>query len=517
MTDSVETANFTRARNTNGRRGGGNARGAAAQADQSTGSSARRNVQTDEKGRVHPFMWLIFAAFLLPVELSIYLGSLFMTPLKGILMAIAIPAIAMFFSRCKIGLPDYLFFAYVFYTAICILIKRKANGLEPSIVFILEWGIVYIATRISIRNVEDLKAITKAFIIFLIILGFTAIPEAVYKYRFLHKWAEAITGITYDHAIDERMGMLRANATFEHPILFALACSSMITYGWIFAKSAGRGVIAGLGLLNATFWALSSAAFIVIFLQVSVIIGERMSRFIQNRAKWILYIFVFFYAFLSVASNRGPVGLVAAYLTLNPWTGYYRILIWENGIDDVIRSPIIGIKPEQWTRPGWMTPSIDNFWLLVMMKGGIPSFIFLMGMIIFLVWNLQRLHPKAFGYAPTYNPMNAKQIREAKAAERAVKRGGKAKALQTGIHPGTGWVIVMVALAFGGSTVHFFGKMQPIFAMHLAFGTALLAIGVDQLAKQEAQEAAERPPDSDEAVEEKGRGRGKRLRPKRGR
>lgn len=54
-------------------------------------------------------------------------------------------------------------------------------------------------------------------------------------------------------------------------------------------------------------------------------------------------------------------------------------------MDDVMGSPFFGINPETWTRPDWMIASVDNYWLLVMLRSGIPSLLFIF-LCILLIW-----------------------------------------------------------------------------------------------------------------------------------
>jgi hypothetical protein len=106
-----------------------------------------------------------------------------------------------------------------------------------------------------------------------------------------------------------------------------------------------------------------------------------------------------------------------------------------------MRHPLLGFVPSNWTRPFWLAPSIDNYWLLMMMRSGIPSLILLALCALFLWIDIARRQKMP----PLYN-----QLR-------------------------TGWGLMMVALIIGAATVAFFGKLQPLLAFYLGMGSALAA------------------------------------------
>src|SRR5690606_26065514 len=78
--------------------------------------------------------------------------------------------------------------------------------------------------------------------------------------------------------------------------------------------------------------------------------------------------------FLEIASNRGAVKVLVNLATIDPLTGYYRILIWTFGSEVVAANPVFGIGWHDWARPGWMVSStVDAFWLLMAMMFGLPA------------------------------------------------------------------------------------------------------------------------------------------------
>jgi hypothetical protein len=103
--------------------------------------------------------------------------------------------------------------------------------------------------------------------------------------------------------------------------------------------------------------------------------------------------------------------------------------------------------PEVWTRPFWMKPSIDNFWLFQAMQGGIPSVAFLLLAILLIIRSLYRV-PRA----------------DLPPALEGLRRG---------------WLYLIIAMVLCGATVHFFDKLQPYFAFVVATGAAAARIIAD--------------------------------------
>jgi hypothetical protein len=162
--------------------------------------------------------------------------------------------------------------------------------------------------------------------------------------------------------------------------------------------------------------------------------------------------------FLETFTGRGLVGALAL-LTLNPATAYTRRNQWILGIDDVMRHPFFGFDPSTWTRPFWLAASVDNYWLVMMMRSGIPSLVYL-ALTVLLIW-------RALARIETTNTL-FRQLR-------------------------TGWGLMMVALILGAATVAYFGKLQPLFIFYIGFGAALANCALPDEPKDGAAPAPAEP------------------------
>jgi hypothetical protein len=94
---------------------------------------------------------------------------------------------------------------------------------------------------------------------------------------------------------------------------------------------------------------------------------------------------------IDLFSNRTPFHVVVTYLTFSTGSAYNRLLIWEYGTAEVWRHPFFGIGFADWVRPAWMSGSMDNFWLVIAVRYGMPAFLLLAAAFVSMIGALGRL------------------------------------------------------------------------------------------------------------------------------
>lgn len=384
-----------------------------------------------------PVLLLLILVILVPIELSLQAGGLFITSSKMFLIVwafILLPKTA----QLEMKLYDWFFIAHVLWSAMCFLmVYGIGGGVERSGTYILEFLIVYLTARVYLREVTQFRAVILALCIMAGIAAILAFPEAISHQRYIHTFFRQLTGVYYRIDYDARMGIMRAASLFEHPILFGIFCSSLVSLAWFTGTVKQRMIripVLGFG----TFLSASSAPLLIFMLQIWLIILERVTRNMRSRVKVISSVVGVLSAILQFGTGRGIVGVIAM-ITLSSGTTYIRRTQWQHGIDDVMRHPLFGFEPSTWTRPGWLAPSVDNYWLLMMMRSGIPSILFL-AFAIFFIW-------------------------------RSLAKRTETDPLFRGLR--IGWGLMMIAMLLGGATVAYFGKLQPLFAFYIGFGAAL--------------------------------------------
>ena len=113
------------------------------------------------------------------------------------------------------------------------------------------------------------------------------------------------------------------------------------------------------------FLALSSGAMMGFVVQSVLILWELITRPNPKRWRIFVYLAITGYIALDMVVTVSPFHTFVRYATFSYQSSYTRILTFQFGSDTVLKHPLIGIGVNPWTeRPGWLTPSVDNFWLL---------------------------------------------------------------------------------------------------------------------------------------------------------
>jgi hypothetical protein len=190
---------------------------------------------------------------------------------------------------------------------------------------------------------------------------------------------------------DTRFGLLRAYGPWEHPILAGLHLATLPGVYW---KSGIRGWPLWIALAAAALavFTFSSAAVLGLGLIIGALIYDAITRRVDGLT-WPALVFAIVVALLliSVVTNSGVITLLIRYATLDPTTGYFRLLIWQYGTDSVWAHPAFGVGFDRYKRPDWMvTYSVDAHWLLLALRFGLPAAIAMFSASILAIIGLVR-------------------------------------------------------------------------------------------------------------------------------
>jgi hypothetical protein len=398
-----------------------------------------------------PILLFLILAIMVPIEFSVYVGPLFMTASRTYLIILTF-LILPHLGKLKLQAFDWFFIAHVAWTCTAyLIIYPLSQAVEMAGSYALEFLVVYLAARIYFTNVQQMRRTVGFLFVMLVIAGLLAIPEAYTHTRFVHNIASNLTGISYRIDYDVRLGIMRAASLFEHPILYGIFCASLFSLVWFTSTPAQRAWKAPL-IIGATYFSASSAPFMILALQIAFIVIEWVSRDVKIRRDKVLAVFAAsFFTFVQLFVGRGLVGIIAL-VALNPGTAYTRRAQWDYAIDDIMRNPWFGFIPGNYTRPFWLAASIDNWWLLMMMRAGIPSLLFI-GLSALLLWIA----------------IARRQTQD-----------------QDFILFRRGWGLMFLALVLGAATVTFFGKLQPLFAFYMGMGAALATFALPEQSDKKA-------------------------------
>ncbi|MCA1467130.1 O-antigen ligase family protein [Bradyrhizobium sp. IC3195] len=312
--------------------------------------------------------WLALIGALLPFELAIYIADARFTPAR-LLIVLLLPAALTVLLRKERRpvISDLLIFVTA---AWMIYAGYSASTLSPAGAEALELfgsyvvGRAYFLGRPALENfVGALKVVT----ITLVGLGFADTLSG----RFLVH--DIVTNALHLQSINPqyREGWIRATATLDHPILFGVFCALAATIFLYSERSAAQRLLfVGLCSLGCIA-SLSSAAYLSLILVITIYAYDCLLKRYYWRWQLLGAMCSVFIALVFLLSNN-PVGWLVSHMTLDPESGYYRIMIWDIATAQIALSPIFGFGVIEFNDQV-LDNTVDSIWLVMSLRFGIPA------------------------------------------------------------------------------------------------------------------------------------------------
>ncbi len=343
-------------------------------------------------GRVALPVVLFFLGVLLPPELSVNAGAMRLSGYRVVLLLLTVPAIAMLLSgrRGRVNVFDGLVIAHGLWAILALVMwGGVAQGIESGGIYFVECVGAYMLGRLFVRSEADMRAFARFFVAIVLAMLVFTLPEALTGVHIIRDTAAAVLGGPGAPYIDPRMGLERAFGPFDHPILYGVFSASAFSLAYYVVAErkpfTGRGLFTCGGVVTATFISASGGPYTALASQLAVAGWERVTKGIKGRWLMLIGLVIALYVAIDILSNRSPVHVFVSYLTFSAHSAYNRINIFHYGSQEVVENPIFGIGLGDWERPGWMSDSVDNFWLLIAMRYGLPAWFFLVACVVGLV------------------------------------------------------------------------------------------------------------------------------------
>ena len=389
---------------------------------------------------------LLVIAFVMPPETSVALGSLRLSPYRVILLIMVIPSLLHLMSG-KAGPMNAVDFAVLAHSIWCVLALAAYGGagqaIESGGIYFVECFGAYAMGRRYVRNPADFQALSLLIAIVVCSQLAVALPESITHQHFVRDTFRAILGGPGLVFIEPRMGLARAYGSFEHPILFGVFCSMAFATAWYVSKpslSTIRGWALIICVILASFVSLSAGAWTMLGMQIALIVWDRVTKGLPARWGMLFAAIILMLVVISMLSNRSPVKVFISYASFSARSSYNRILIWEYGTAEVARHPLFGIGLGEWVRAPWMSSSMDNFWLVIAVRYGIPALIFIAFAILFIV----------------------------------VKASARRNMTPEWIRCRMGWIVTVAGAAIAACTVHLWNNTFGFFMFFVGAGVWLL-------------------------------------------
>lgn len=446
--------------------------------------SAARGVSAQTQARIEAGLM----SGRLPWQVTVYLfcvvipiwfnaGPLLMSTLRLFLMVMIIPVVIRLLTGAygRVIITDWLFVAHTLWMAVALGVMSPEAVVTQVGSVGMEFLGGYAIGRAYVRTPEVFLALCRALALIVLCLAPFAVYEAQTGRPLILESIARFPGLRGFEIVttDKRLGLERVQGTFAHPIHFGLFCSVVFSLSAVALKGVvsntkrwlTAALIAGVGFLG-----LSSGAWLAIILQIGLLVWATAFQKVSWRWWLLIGLFALAYVLIDILSSRTPIRVFMSYATFSAHTAYWRGLIFEWGLANVIgsaakgipASPLFGIGLRDWIRPTYMiSGSMDNFWLVMAVRYGLPGF--------FLI---------AIGFTTL--------------VIRTAMRNFSGDVILGQIR--LAWVFTFVGLTFTLSTVHVWGNLYSFIFFMFGAGAWLLTVVPNKIIPSESQDTKPETP-----------------------
>lgn len=421
-------------------------------------SAADDTTPSSEQREKLPFLAkLVLISLLFPAFFSV--GTLLLSPSRLVFL-VAVPILTINLLRGTYGrilATDYLLFGFAAWMTLSMLVNhspRVAIEYTGSRTIVLLGG--YLTARATIRTKAAFVAMIR-FIAFAILFTLPfALYEVITSKPLIPQLIGKLPGIASVVNVnpDQRLGLHRAQVVFSHPIHYGIFCSlgfSLVYVGLADRMQWFRRAIISSLIGVSCFFSVSSGPVLAVAVQIGLIGWGTIFR----RSKYCWAILwgsgLFFYVIAELASGRAAIYAIVSRISFSSSTAFARRVLFEFGVRQIERKPLLGVGYNPWPLPRWMTGSVDNFWLFVAVRFGVPALIMLAGAFLIAMIVAGR---RDFSEDPTLYPLRR------------------------------AWIFTLVSLVLVLATVAIWGELYSLILFTLGSGMWLLTVEPQQQAKR---------------------------------
>lgn len=322
-----------------------------------------------------PVAALLVVAALLPQELSLQISNMFLSMPRLLLLVAFVPLLFHLLQQAfrpgfHASLSDFALLPAALWMFLSVAMTQGVNrAVVGSSVLILEFVGAYLVSRTLPARPGAAVALARFAAGAIAVDALFGPLETLTSHHVAHDVVNLLTHNNYGWWLEFREGLLRAQGPQEHPILFGCVCC----FGLFLAVSVLRGMprllvvgCCSAGLLSA----LSSAPIMCSLLGFGLLTYRRWTPRFKSRW-WVLALVLAIFIGPVLMISSSPFGFIFQHFTLDPQTGWYRLLIWQVAGALVLANPLFGIGLDDWARANWMPSTVDSLWLRSAMEFGI--------------------------------------------------------------------------------------------------------------------------------------------------
>ena len=353
---------------------------------------AVRSAQSSRQSRL--LAWIVAIAVFMPYTVGIFIGETKLTAAKIVLLVLLGPALARFAKdvgehRRRVMASDVLATATAIWLVAAPIIVAGSAATVSVTSQALEFFGSYVIGRIFLSQPATLRSFCKALgPIGIVLLGFAILDEVSERFYVLGLTAGlfGVAGagmeIGDDHVYRAFMGhnFFRATATLDHPILYGSFCCCAATIQLFTEPKLTKRVVYTALLFIGCFLSMSSAPLIAFLFAIAMAGFDAVLKRYPLRWRLLTCLALGGFGGLSLASDN-PFTWFIRNLTLDPHSGYFRLMIWDAAFEQIGKLPIFG---NGFAKTGnyILDATVDCLWLARAINYGLPLIVFFLLAIV---------------------------------------------------------------------------------------------------------------------------------------
>lgn len=319
--------------------------------------------------------WLVLIGLIIPAaEVQVYIAGAKFTVARLAIIPLVLPALFMLFGRTRrFVLSDLFVWATAMWIVAAAVYVNGSEALSSAGAQAIEIIGGYMVARAYFFGPNGLQGFLSVLKVFTLAAIVLAMADFASGRLVTHGLFSSLLGVP---AIvnQARMGTIRAASTFDHAILFGAFCAVVAAMLLYSETNVVRRILWVGFCFFGVMLSLSSSS----LMGFAIMLGTYSYGALTKQFPWrwwvcwiVLAIFVL--AVMGVINN--PLGWILSHLTLEPESGYFRLLEWNSAFFQISQSP--------WTGYAFFDfgtvelHSIDCVWLALSLRYGLPVIVFL--------------------------------------------------------------------------------------------------------------------------------------------
>jgi hypothetical protein len=339
-------------------------------------SGSRRSIVQAQIPQSSPIaIWLLLTGVLLiPANITFFLSEAKFTTGRSVIILLVIPAVLKF-----VGESRRIIAADVF--AFCMAVWMLGAGMNSSAVAeVIEFFGGYLVARSFVFGPIALQQFVRTLKSIAVIVILLAMLDPLFGMGV----ARTITEVGFQSALGTaskqlRFGLVRATSTFPVAEIYGLFCCAIGALLVFFErKTSSRIRWVGFCLFGC-FLSLSSGPILTFALILMFYAYDRLLKSWLFRWKALTIVTAAFIGSVFLLAPS-PVSWFVSHMTLDPQTGYFRMYVFDYAFHNISLSPIVGygFRDDIGNDDFLAKASIDNVWIVLSLRFGIPVAAFLL-------------------------------------------------------------------------------------------------------------------------------------------